>query len=102
MPVKQAVQSQSRPPASLPLHNYISGQVCVRLVHHSAAGGKNQAERCSAVKLSSSATSSSSLFNQLTPSLPGKRVCTRSNGPIKCLDYSMCRYLSGVLVAARR
>lgn len=36
------------------------------------------------------------------PSLPGKLVCTRSNGPIKCLDYSMCRYLSAVLVVARR
>lgn len=36
------------------------------------------------------------------PCFPGKHVCTRSNGPINCLDYSMCRYLSAVLVVARR
>lgn len=90
MPVKQAVQSQSLPPASLPciitfLAWCVSGSCIIRM----------QAERSGISSFLPSA-------GKRPPSFPGKGVCTRSNGPIKCLDYSMCRYLSAVLVVARR
>lgn len=114
MPVKQAIQSQFSLPASLPciitfLGKCVSGSCITRM----QGGAKNPAERrqgphffptalrrCQALHL---------VFNGLQanaspapPSLPRKRVCTRSSGPINCLDYSMCRYLTAVLVAARR
>lgn len=81
------------------LHNYISGKVCVRLVHHldAVAGGGQKSGWAAWIFLP--------FFYQLqplTPSFPAKGVCTRSNGPINCLDYSMCRYLSAVLVVPRR
>lgn len=108
MPVKQAIQSQLLPPASLPCIITFLGRCVSRLVHHLVAGAKIRLNadkvRIFSTSLSAAVKLSSSFLRTAgkQPRFPGKRVCTRSNGPINCLDYSMCRYLTAVLVAARR